>query len=41
MGWFELLYVVFACIAFKFLLEEAGKGGRHHAGHRNGRIRRE
>lgn len=39
MGWFELLYVVFACIAFKFLLEEAGKGRR--AGHRNGRIRRE
>lgn len=32
MGWFELLYVVFACIAFKFLLENAGKGGR--AGHR-------
>lgn len=40
MGWFELLYVVFACVAFKFLLEEAGKGGRR-AGHRNGRIRRE
>nr|DAV06922.1 MAG TPA: hypothetical protein [Caudoviricetes sp.] len=33
MGWFELLYVVFACIAFKFLLEEAGKG-EHRAGHR-------
>lgn len=28
MGWFELLYVVFACIAFKFLLENAGKGER-------------
>jgi hypothetical protein len=28
MGWFELLYVVFACVAFKFLLEEAGKGDR-------------
>ena len=39
MGWFELLYVVFACVAFKFLLENAGKGGR--ASRRNGRIRRE
>lgn len=34
MGWFELLYVVFACIAFKLLLENAGKGGHRRAGHR-------
>lgn len=34
MGWFELAYIVYACIAVKFLLEHAGKGRCRRAGHR-------
>lgn len=34
MGWLELLYVVYACVAVKFLLEYAGKGRCRRAGHR-------
>lgn len=26
MGWFELIYIVYACVAFKVLLDKAGEG---------------
>ena len=34
MGWFELLYIVYVCIAFKVLLDKAGKGRCRRASHR-------
>lgn len=34
MGWFELIYVVYACVAFKYLMEHAGKGRGRRAGHK-------
>lgn len=34
MGWLELIYIVYACVAFKYLMEHAGKGRCRRAGHR-------